>query len=305
MKPIVIGIDTGNRCIKTAHHSFVAGLCSTQTQPTFAGETIFFSGGYHTLTDVRNPYQADKTLTSDYFVLTLFAIIKELGHRKIPPSDEPIPIVLGMGLPPSHFRRLKEAYRAYMCRGIVKLEYNKMKYRINILDVSVFAQGFSAITAIFPTVKVLKKAYIIDIGGYTTDVILVKNGVPDVSCCESLDFGMIQLTNRIARRIGNIYGHMPDETQIDDALTGENSLPANMREIIRSTAHEYTDEILRTLAEMSIDLTLAKAIFVGGGAMRLKQFVDGNAMVAMPLYISDISANAHGYEVLAAPLVRG
>ena len=33
MKPIIIGVDTGNRCIKTVHNVFVSGINKQKAKP--------------------------------------------------------------------------------------------------------------------------------------------------------------------------------------------------------------------------------------------------------------------------------
>ncbi len=191
----VIGVDTGNKCIKTVNHVFVSGIKSHGIKPAISDEVLEYKGVYYTLTSERIAYLQDKTETEEYFILTLFAIAKELNSRNIIGEDV-VRINLAVGLPPSHLSRLKETFSQYFKKSFVAFKYNDKDHLISIEDVKTFPQGYAAIIPSYSEVRQIPKSYIIDIGGYTTDVILLKNGIPDMAFCESLNFGVIELYNR-------------------------------------------------------------------------------------------------------------
>ena len=75
---MLIAIDHGNYAIKTPHHSFVSGLSEHTVKPPMADEILEYDGRYWTPSGKRLSYMRDKTQDERYFILTLFAIAKEL-----------------------------------------------------------------------------------------------------------------------------------------------------------------------------------------------------------------------------------
>ena len=120
--------------------------------------------------------------------------------------------------------------------------------------------------------------------------------------CESLNFGVIELYNRIQRRISAEFGRCPDETQIDTVLETGEELYKTMSTTIQKETEAYVDEIFRRLQELGIDLILSHAILIGGGSLKLKRFIDASQYLAQRTYIDSIKANAIGYEALAENL---
>lgn len=76
---MLVAIDHGNYSIKTPHFSFVSGLTEHTVRPPMADEVLEYDGKYWALTGQRLPYMRDKTRDERYFVLSLFAIAKELS----------------------------------------------------------------------------------------------------------------------------------------------------------------------------------------------------------------------------------
>ena len=192
-KKIIIGVDTGNRCIKTVNHVFVAGVKYSKNPMPFKQGILEWEDGYYMLSQERVTYLYDKTTTKEYFAMTLIAIAKELETRKISSTGNVIPITLAVGLPPSHLPLLKDKFRDYFKRGITSFKYDGVDYVIDIQDVQVYSQGYAAISNDFNEICKFNKAYIIDIGGYTTDVISLNEGMIDPEFCHSLEgLGLIQ-----------------------------------------------------------------------------------------------------------------
>ena len=80
---MLIAIDHGNYAIKTPNYTFVSGLAEHTVRPPLADELMEYAGRFWTLTSKRLSYMRDKTQDERYFILTLFAIAKELeaaGH---------------------------------------------------------------------------------------------------------------------------------------------------------------------------------------------------------------------------------
>ena len=97
----IIAVDHGNYAIKTESHQFVSGLAEHLVRPPLADDLIEFDGKYWTLSSNRIAYKRDKTKDSRFFILTLFAIAKELSQD----VDQPMvrDVTLAVGLPPEHY----------------------------------------------------------------------------------------------------------------------------------------------------------------------------------------------------------
>ena len=103
---MLIAIDHGNYAVKTPHFSFISGLTEHTVKPPMAEEVLEYNGKYWSLTGQRLPYMRDKTRDDRYFILSLFAIAKELSAAGANTAFEQID--LAVGLPPEHYGRLRE-----------------------------------------------------------------------------------------------------------------------------------------------------------------------------------------------------
>lgn len=302
---LIIGVDTGNRCMKTKNFNFTSGFQKGAFKPVLDCEYIKFNGSYYSLTDSRLPYMEDKTETEDYFVLTLFAIAKELEYRKINVGTA-VTLDLAVGLPPAHIGRLKDRFIKYFKRDFIQFEYKGTLILLKIENVYLYPQGYAAILTHLQEVTKTPKAYIVDIGGYTTDVILLRNGTIDMSFCESFDMGVIEFFNDLKIKLKKEFGRQPDEQQIEQAITKKLRLSKkeNITERINDEARVYSEKMLRNLNEMGVDLVMSKAFFIGGGSLLFKEFIEQSDYVDDEHFVSNVSANAAGYEILAKSLSK-
>ena len=81
-RPIIIGIDHGYGNIKTANCCFKTGVASFDKEPTFKSNLLVYEGRYYLIGEEHKEFTADKMADSDYFILTLAAIGRELNIRK-------------------------------------------------------------------------------------------------------------------------------------------------------------------------------------------------------------------------------
>lgn len=71
-------VDHGNSSIKTVNFVFSSGLADYPIRPPVDTDILEYGGKYWTLSGKRISYMRDKTKDDRYFILTLFAIAKEL-----------------------------------------------------------------------------------------------------------------------------------------------------------------------------------------------------------------------------------
>lgn len=296
---MVISIDHGNFAIKTLHHSFVAGLAEHTVKPPISDEIIEYKGKYWTLSGQRLSYMRDKTKDDRYFILTLFAIAKELQTSGSMSSFEQID--LAVGLPPEHFGILKEKFAEYFRKeGLVKFFYQDHPISIMIKNVCVYPQAYAAVIPQSGKLIHTLRTFIIDVGGYTTDVLLLRNGKPDLQFCRSLELGTITMNNEIIRKVGALHDMIIDDEHISAVLSSkETILPLEVQKTILKEAEIHTKNILDKLRELQVDLRSNPAIFIGGGSVLFRKYIESSPLVAKADFIEDTKANAIGYNMLA------
>ncbi len=295
---MLIAIDHGNYAIKTANHSFVSGLSEHTVKPPMTDEILEYDGRYWTHSGKRLSYMRDKTQDDRYFVLTLFAIAKELENTgRYTPVEQ---IQLAVGLPPEHFGTLKEKFMRYFKRdGVIKFVYKEKPYSITIDKVMVFPQAYAAVAPKISTLVDTLRVFIVDIGGYTTDVLLLKNGKPDLQFCRSLESGIITMNNEIIRKAASKHDMRIEDEHISAVLSGQETiLPNEVIDTIRGATSLHAQEILNQLRELQVDLRSNPAIFIGGGSILLRPFIENSPLVAKADFVESTTANAVGYEML-------
>ena len=128
---MLIAIDHGNYAVKTPSFSFVSGLSEHTVKPPLSDEIIEYAGRYWTLSGKRLNYMRDKTRDERYFILSLFAIAKELEAHGSGTGIQKID--LSIGLPPEHYGALKEKFADYFKnRDLIKFVYKDKPYNIII-----------------------------------------------------------------------------------------------------------------------------------------------------------------------------
>ena len=82
-------------------------------------------------------------------------------------------------------------------------KFEGIPYKITIEDVKLFPQGYSAIALPPELIQNEPSVLLMDIGGWTVNLMRLDNGVPNASTYRSLELGMIQyivkLKNKFAK----------------------------------------------------------------------------------------------------------
>jgi len=308
---MLIAIDHGNYACKIASKdglapsgdSFVSGLSEHSVRPPLAADAIEWGGTHWTLTESRLPYQWDKTKSEHFFILTLFAIARELRVSGEQPYETDID--LAVGLPPEHYSVLKDRFAKYFQRGAVKYQYNGAPVFVDIRQVFVYPQAYAAVAPRARSLTSTPRLFVIDIGGMTTDILLLRNGKPDLQFCRSLELGVITMNNEIIGKVSAEHGILIEDDHIASIIQGrETILTAPVIQTVWESTQRHTDAILNKLRELQVDLRSTPAIFIGGGAALFKQYIEGSQMVAKAEFIMDTKANAIGYLMLASSQIQ-
>ena len=295
---MLIAIDHGNYAVKTNNTIFISGITEYPVKPPLALDIIEFEGSFWTLTGSRITYQRNKTRDNRFFILTLFAIVKEL--MEIGELSSGIDIDLAVGLPPEHFSMLREDFTNYFKRNNVKFIYNDEPISLNIRNVFTYPQAYAAIVPQSRRLEDIPRLFIVDIGGYTSDVLLLRNGKPDLLFCRSLEMGIIDMNNAIIGKINARYDIKIEDDHIAEILQGKNTLlPDHAAIAVYEMAKAYANDIIDKLRELQADLRANPSVFIGGGAALFRRYIENSDMVVKSDFIPDLRANAIGYTMLA------
>lgn len=296
---MLIAIDHGNKNIKTAHHVFTSGLTESDTRPPFGDGILQINGKYYVLSEQRIPYLRDKTVDDRFFILTLFAIALELETAAIDPTDNVIDIQLAIGLPPLHYGSQYKRFEDYFQKwGVVDFRFRDKPYSIWIDNVCCYPQTYAAAVA-YQKVREQKKVMVLDLGGFTLDYLLIRSGRPDFAACDSLEYGIITLYNDIIRKVNSEWDLLLDETDIDAVLRGEDTAcPEQVTKAIQEKAQAFVDSLAGKLRERMIDLRIGPNVFIGGGALLLRRYIEDSDKIGNSSFITDIGANVRGYTLL-------
>lgn len=305
---MLMGIDHGNKQIKIRNHTFISGLKEHKDRP-IGGNVLKYQGKYYTLTSERLPYMWDKTRNDNFFILTLFAIAYKIDRQELYDPQEALDIQLAVGLPPAHYGALYERFEAYFRRtsgpgmehkpAFLEFEFNDRPYYIYFEDVQAYPQAYAAAITIMDRIRQHERAIIVDIGGMTTEYLLMREGEPDLSLCDSLEYGLIPFYNDIKAKVRGTRGCLLEDSQIDTMLKGADLLhDTTLMELVSEKARSFVDRLIGQLRERQVDLRTTPAIFVGGGSQLLHKYIEPSESIGQLYLVDDIYANVIGYERL-------
>lgn len=298
---MVIGIDHGNMGIKTPNFVFTSGYEESENKPAMGTHILQYQNVYYTLTNKRFYYRKDKTTDEKFFVLTLFALGMELEKARVSGGNSVYFVQLALGLPPKHFGSLHEKFRDYFLQEFsqqVDFIYNTRSYSVCVKDVKVFPQAFAAAMLHYDVIINYPKLIILDLGGYTLDVLQMEKGVPNLSVCKSLEFGVIHFMNQLKELVESKFDLLLDDNDIQNILQKEKNIPFKDTTIkfVEKQAQVFINEIFTRLRELKIDILTAKIYWIGGGSALLKEFIETQPHSGEEVcIIEDVHANAKGY----------
>ena len=273
---MIISVDHGNKQIKLpGRRSFTSGLRESDSRPPFGEDFLKYRGRYYMLSNQRIPYLRDKTSDNRFYILTLFAICIQIEDSGLY-TDDLTHIKLLVGLPPAHYGTQYERFQEYFTSDkIEEIEFRNKKFTICIDEVSAYPQAYAAAITVYNQIRAYLKVVVIDIGGFTVDYLIIKNGDADLSACDSLENGVIMLYNQVIARVNSASDLLLDETDIDAILKGEaDHFSEDVKDVVTSAAQVFLSDIIGKLRERAIDLRSSKAVFVGGGSILLRKLIE-------------------------------
>lgn len=320
---VTIGIDVGNYDTKTQHTLTPSSYRVSETKNQLADESICYNGLFYTSTRERNNQQTDKTKDNYCVNMSLFAIAKEIiwqiqdahfrkhGNRisdkllqqEISNIDS---IVLGVGLPVGHFSALAAKTRACYEEAFkngISFEYNHYTFSLRLRrGCRTYPQDFTAV-AFNRALSVPKKYseyYIIGIGGGTVDIIPVFEGKPQIEKCKTLELGSTVMYEYISTALQHETGDTISYSSIESILNNEETIIKESRKTrVRKLAEDFINQLVDEFLHVGLRLQDYPCVFVGGGALLMRDTLEENQAFALCEFVEDVHANAKYYAEFA------
>lgn len=306
---MVIAVDAGNKQIKSEHFDFHSGLQETERVPQTAERALLYKGKYYVPSSRRIKYLRDKTEDERFYILTLIAVARELdfavknGNKHLL-GNEVAQVDLLVDLPPAHYPELYERFEQYFYRNgeLVNFSYGEQEYTVHFRSVTAYPQAYMAFLWVNYSQNLMKvsKVLTIDIGGFTSDYLLIRQGAPDLEFCDSLEKGVILMYNSIVSQIRQKYDVLLEESDVDAIIWGKQIFCAKaIQDEVISLAENYVIEFLGSFRELEIDFATTYTIFTGGGAVLLRHMIEKVFQKYNGQYYieTDIHANAKGCRI--------
>ena len=289
----IIAIDHGWSMCKTPNDIYISGVSEITTEPAYFDNILEYKGRYFKVGTDRLEVKATKVETPDYYYLTLAGIAKELKLR----NKTEARVVLSVGLPASRYGDEKNEFIKYLKQNDeVYFKFEQTKYHIWIDRILVYPQCYAAVVdriAMFGP-----KVVVVDIGSWTIDIIPVVNKKPDEAGTDSIQQGIITCMRNINKQCVRQLGEKIDEELIKEyMISHKSSLPDEYIQIMNQEISSFISMVINSLREEKYSLKTTPFVFVGGGAVVMKNFGSFNQNNFS--FNTDICANAKGFETLA------
>ena len=154
------------------------------------------------------------------------------------------------------------------------------------------------VTDLIVSPTMAKKTLIVDIGSWTIDIMPVINKSPDESKCVTIPKGLITCMRSINEQCVRQLNGEVDESEIQNIMRyGRSDIDDEYFAIIKAEIEDFVDKVYNSIREFGYNLKTTPIVFVGGGAVVMKNFGSHDAKNIS--YNLDVKANARGYEQLA------
>ena len=296
---MILGVDHGYGYTKTRHSILGSSVAILAVEPGVMTKVVKYNNKYYQVGNVPDAIIQDKTSDERYYVLTLAAIAEELKVR----GKNRAEVSLAVGLPFTHYGKEKSAFVDYMKQNShVDFEYEGNKYFVTINpQIYIYPQGLSSIISKFEQLAD-RNFNIVDIGTGTTEIIAVNNGIsPDMTHSRTLSKGISNCVLNVNEALGSeLGGSIPSQQIINIILNHNVTMPKKALEICKNTIADFADSLLADISNAGVNYVLTETYFVGGGAFLIQNYARNlNIEDTSMQFITDIKANAIGYEELA------
>ena len=263
-----------------------------------------FGGCFFVCGSGRQPIQRDKTVNDNYYLLTLAAIAKEIHQRGLPPECS---VRIAAGLPLTSFGRDKPKFKDYLLRSNqpVNYKFEGVEYSITIEEVAIFPQGYASLMTETGLLQDEPSMLLMDLGGWTVDLMRIDNAIPAADTAHSLELGMIRCVDDIREQVRRETGLSLTDAQIENMLAGHPcTVSDTVRDIVNKQGRKYTEHLLSATMEAGFDLHAIPAVLLGGGASVVSRHLSPKDGLCKTIFLLDDKVNAVGFERALAAVSR-
>lgn len=290
---IIVGVDHGYGNMKTAHRVFRTGVECMEDEPIVSRNFVKYKDMFYVIGESHLVYQGNKTDSEDFYILTLAALAEELKFRGLHEAN----VILAVGLPLAWMKGQGADFRSYLMKEQeLHFEFRRERYHVHLCGVEIFPQGFAAVVNLGAMQGMNMLA---DIGNGTMNVMQIIDNKPMEKSLVTDKFGvgvcMKEIQKELSKENGEDIPEMLIEPLLRNGLQGRTDSTAKKVEYI---AKRYTENIRKRLTDYGYKEGLVHLYVIGGGGCLLRNYSD-LAEKAGVTFITDICANAKGYETLA------
>lgn len=295
---IIIGIDHGNRNMKTAGSVFSAAIQPIKTRPDTLENILEYQNRYYYVGGkVPEKERVDKTENEEYYLLTLAALAKEMKSRNLTDAS----VKLGTALPPRRFQDQKEGFKKYLMKTKeLHFRFEGIHYHVSLENVYVFMQGHVVIHTLLDSIQGF--CLLVDVGGGTVDMVGFIDGIPDGNYAIS-DKAALYCINMVNEEgVAKLGGGIPPYIVEAFMQNGKYDCPQKYQQIISGCLKSYSDGIYDIIQGNNYNLDLTKMVFMGGGASIIQHFGKNEGKDVQ--FVTDVCANAKGCEAAIRSILR-
>lgn len=296
-----IGVDLGNCNIKTSKGIIVPSLITR-------GENYLISNGYQITFNNEiyilgeGDYDTNLDKVSKENLLPMLCLALGLST-----TEEFVRVVIG--LPVNQYRTKKDnMLKIIEDNKVLNFRLNGEDRTIYITDASVFPEGVATYYSLESDKRkslMDKDLIILDIGGRTTDIALLKGGKKrSVAKSTSLDIGMINIYNDMINEINGLYSL---GLNIEDAegiikngliVDGEKQDTTFIKDIIKNNIEKVFKEL-----NITYPVRTSPVLVTGGGGRSFFKSIKKRYPSA-ELVADNLFSNANGYKRVGEKLWR-
>ena len=295
---IIVGVDHGYGNMKTAHRVFRTGVECMEEEPIVSKNFVRYKDKFYVIGESHLVYQGNKTDSEDFYILTLAALAEELKFRGLHEAN----VILAVGLPLAWMKSQGADFRHYLMKEQeLHFEFRKERYYVHLCGVEIFPQGFAAVVNLGAMQGMNMLA---DIGNGTMNVMQIVDNKPLEKSLVTEKFGVGICMKEIQKELSKENGEDISEMLIEPLLrNGLQERTDSTAKKVEHIATRYTENIRRRLVDYGYTEGLVHLYVIGGGGCLIRNYSDLAEKTGVT-FITDICANAKGYETLAEKKLR-
>ena len=185
------------------------------------------------------------------------------------------------------------------------LLYFPPRTKTRIEEVAIFPQGYAALMTEVGLLQDEPSMLLMDLGGWTVDLMRIDNAIPAADTAHSLELGMIRCVDDIREQVRRETGLSLTDAQIENMLAGQPcTVSDTVRDIVNKQGRKYTEHLLSATMEAGFDLHAIPAVLLGGGASVVSRHLSPKDGLCKTIFLLDDKVNAVGFERALAAVSR-